>query len=97
MIKYILSFRSLIRHLTLLHSGYEVKSLGDSFLIIFTNPIDALNFSIAVQTRILAIRKVTSFNFESKSLNLKGDEGLARIGIHFGEPALEIIDEITER
>jgi class 3 adenylate cyclase len=34
-------------------NGYEVKVQGDSFLVVFANPLGALKWSLAVQEALL--------------------------------------------
>lgn len=42
----------LIRQLIRRHSGYEVKTIGDSFMVAFKHAADATSFSLAVQTTL---------------------------------------------
>lgn len=67
------------------HSGREVKTIGDSFMIVFDKATDAVNFAVAVQQ-----------HFEHEPLVEKDVILTIRIGIHTGE-ALAYRDEISGR
>ena len=45
---------TIIRQCIAAHKGYEVKTIGDSFMVAFTSPSDAACFSIAVQQDLFA-------------------------------------------
>ncbi|CZR55539.1 uncharacterized protein PAC_05427 [Phialocephala subalpina] len=92
MIQYRRYFYKLIRKQILKHQGYEVRPIGDGFLIVFAHATNAIKFSLAVQTKLPAKRTkagLGSLEFE--------DKGKARIGIHFGTPADSEPDGITQR
>jgi class 3 adenylate cyclase len=93
-----------IRKLTLYYHGEEAKVMGDGFFIVFTTPINALEFSFAVQ------RSLPSFPFpiphskdsstkqnQLRNESEKFEKVKARIGIHFGTPDDTEIDHITNR
>ena len=42
-----------IRECIVAHAGYEVKTVGDSFMVAFGSPRDAVEFAVAVQRRLL--------------------------------------------
>ena len=65
--------RRLIRPLFASHGGREIKTIGDAFLVEFSNALDATLCAIAVQSA-LNDRKLS-----------KGDELSLRIGIHVGD------------
>eukprot|EP01063_Lacrimia_lanifica_P013793 TRINITY_DN20399_c0_g1_i1.p1 TRINITY_DN20399_c0_g1~~TRINITY_DN20399_c0_g1_i1.p1 ORF type:complete len:1028 (+),score=184.93 TRINITY_DN20399_c0_g1_i1:321-3086(+) len=44
----------IIRAALLLHDGYEIKTIGDSFMIAFDGPSDALAFALTAQRDLLA-------------------------------------------
>jgi eukaryotic-like serine/threonine-protein kinase len=60
------------------HSGFEVKSQGDGFMLAFASALDALRCAIGIQ-RALAGRDT-------------GPELRVRIGLHTGEPVREADD-----
>ena len=39
----------IMRDVLAAHNGYEVKTIGDSFMIAFQSPLDAVRFSVAIQ------------------------------------------------
>jgi class 3 adenylate cyclase/tetratricopeptide (TPR) repeat protein len=57
--------------------GQEIETAGDSFFIVFTNPSDAVKFSLFTQARLRALAAET------------GRPIFDRIGIHVGEVLLE--------
>jgi class 3 adenylate cyclase/tetratricopeptide (TPR) repeat protein len=57
--------------------GQEIEIAGDSFFIVFTNPSDAVKFSLFAQARLRALAAET------------GRPILDRIGIHVGEVLVE--------
>ncbi len=57
------------------HSGREVKTIGDAFLLEFGSALEAVLFAVDVQT---AFR---TYNFAARS----GERVLVRIGIHVGD------------
>ncbi|CUF86777.1 guanylate cyclase-like protein, putative [Bodo saltans] len=42
----------LIRQILRVHSGYEVKTIGDSFMVAFQSPVDAMEFSLELQRQL---------------------------------------------
>ena len=44
----------IIRHQIRKHRGYEIKTIGDSFMVAFTESSDALHFSAEVQTKLFS-------------------------------------------
>jgi WD40 repeat protein/class 3 adenylate cyclase len=57
--------------------GEEIETAGDSFFIVFTNPSDAVKFSLSAQARLRALAAETSRPV------------FDRIGIHVGEVLIE--------
>ncbi|CUG71318.1 receptor-type adenylate cyclase, putative [Bodo saltans] len=45
---------SMLRHLVLKYNGYEVKTIGDSFMVAFKNATNATQFALAVQMELFA-------------------------------------------
>jgi predicted ATPase/class 3 adenylate cyclase len=73
---------SVMRGLIAKHSGYEVKTEGDAFMIAFSSPTMAVRFALELQEQMATampddIRRDT------------GAELLVRMGIHMGEPICE--------
>jgi len=66
--------QTLLRPIFRKHGGKEVKTIGDAFLVEFTNALDAVLCAIDVQTTL-----------QRKSLELGGKETKLRIGIHVGD------------
>jgi class 3 adenylate cyclase len=56
------------------HSGQEIKTIGDAFLVEFTNALDAAVCAVDIQR-----------TFREKPLVQKGKETKLRIGIHVGD------------
>lgn len=56
--------------------GEEIETAGDSFLLVFATPSDAVQFALVVQARLRSLGGVV------------GAQGLDRIGIHVGEVVL---------
>lgn len=68
----------IIRKALKTHSGYEVKTEGDAFFAVFSKPVEAALFALAVQRDLPTIR-------------LSGDDAIrVRIGMHCGEPLVEV-------
>jgi serine/threonine protein kinase/class 3 adenylate cyclase len=53
--------------------GEEIETAGDSFLIVFTKPSDAIHFGLLLQARLRAMNQCSAARLEE------------RIGIHVGE------------
>jgi predicted ATPase/class 3 adenylate cyclase len=67
----------LIRAAALQWRGYEVKTQGDSFMLAFAHASDAVQCALEIQ-----------FSFAQQ--NWPADEVLVRIGMHTGEPFVEV-------
>lgn len=70
---------AIVREQVGLHSGFEVKSQGDGFMLAFASAREALRCAIGIQ-RALAER------------DSDGPELRVRIGLHTGEPVREADD-----
>jgi adenylate cyclase len=67
--------RKVIRPVLLRHNGREIKTIGDAFLVEFTNAVDAVRCAYDIQ------RGIREFN-----LSLASDKRIhLRIGVHVGE------------
>ncbi len=64
------------------HGGYEVKTIGDSFMIAFTRTADALACAVAIQAQLIG-PAITSTDKTSKTWTVK-----VRIGVHTAEKEL---------
>jgi WD40 repeat protein/class 3 adenylate cyclase/tRNA A-37 threonylcarbamoyl transferase component Bud32 len=68
----------LIRHtLQSFVSGQEIETAGDSFLVTFSTPSDAVQFALLLQARLRRLSQESSVNTQD------------RIGIHVGEVVLK--------
>eukprot|EP01060_Flectonema_neradi_P005689 TRINITY_DN13813_c0_g1_i1.p1 TRINITY_DN13813_c0_g1~~TRINITY_DN13813_c0_g1_i1.p1 ORF type:complete len:988 (+),score=187.43 TRINITY_DN13813_c0_g1_i1:65-3028(+) len=77
---------SICRSLISKHRGYEVKTIGDAFMIVFACPVDAANFNCELQIRLYeaewpkGLTKHSACKFDSGKFN-----GLrVRSGMHYG-------------
>ncbi len=69
---------AIIRQALAANHGYEVKTEGDAFFVVFSRPLDAVRFSLDVQRGLAALK-------------LKGDDAVrVRIGLHTAEPLVEL-------
>eukprot|EP01060_Flectonema_neradi_P036299 TRINITY_DN693_c0_g1_i1.p1 TRINITY_DN693_c0_g1~~TRINITY_DN693_c0_g1_i1.p1 ORF type:complete len:1279 (+),score=208.24 TRINITY_DN693_c0_g1_i1:83-3919(+) len=69
-------------------TGYEVKTVGDSFMIVFQNAVESVKFALAVQESLFAVdtwpKDLLSHPCSSQNQQ-EGWNGLRiKIGIHFG-------------
>ncbi len=61
------------------HRGYEVKTVGDAFMIAFADPLDAVRFSIDALE-----------SFSATAWPASVGDLLVRVGVHTGEPIVEV-------
>ncbi|KAL0485900.1 adenylate cyclase [Acrasis kona] len=96
---------NIMRRLIKKHEGYEVKTQGDSFMVCFLNPYNALNWAVQVQNTLLDCTTwpteliVSSYDCRMEWDSLKSVifKGLrVRIGIHYGD-AERVNDPTTNR
>jgi class 3 adenylate cyclase len=89
-----------IRKLVGKHKGYEVKTIGDSFMVAFQDPKDAILFSMSIQEALLEQDWNSIFNELYQDDELQNSQALGmtkatareelfsglrvRIGVHFG-------------
>eukprot|EP01061_Rhynchopus_euleeides_P001257 TRINITY_DN1089_c0_g1_i15.p1 TRINITY_DN1089_c0_g1~~TRINITY_DN1089_c0_g1_i15.p1 ORF type:complete len:504 (+),score=167.03 TRINITY_DN1089_c0_g1_i15:56-1513(+) len=78
-----------MREACLDHEGYEVKTIGDAFMVSFSCPVKAAKFSLAVQTK-LALRKWPV------GLILPDAGMVVRIGVNYG-PTIAEENPVTGR
>eukprot|EP00756_Hemistasia_phaeocysticola_P065302 Hpha_TRINITY_DN8465_c0_g1::TRINITY_DN8465_c0_g1_i1::g.34554::m.34554 len=84
---------SLMREQLRAHRGYEVKTIGDAFMVAFGEPADAIRFALGVQTALVQAEWPEDLDrpMEGKA----GDGGplwhglRVRIGAHCGEAKAE--------
>lgn len=69
----------LMREAIEMNRGYEVKTVGDAFMVAFQDPLDAVKFSIDVQE-----------TFGVMAWPEASGEILVRIGVHTGEPIVDV-------
>jgi class 3 adenylate cyclase len=75
------SHNSIIRSQLAAHGGFEVKSLGDGFMLAFSSARRAVQCAIAIQ------RSFASYNEEHRDQPIR-----VRIGLHAGEVVREVDD-----
>ena len=75
------SHNAIVREQVALHKGYEVKSMGDGFMIVFSSARRALLCAIAIQ------RAFASYGQQHKASPIR-----VRIGLHVGETMNESDD-----
>jgi class 3 adenylate cyclase len=66
---------TIMRRAITTHRGKEIKTIGDAFMVVFENPLDALRCAIVMQTELHKFNKPRPVNDQLK----------VRIGIHRGE------------
>jgi adenylate cyclase len=85
--------------------GYEVKSIGDAFYVVFGNSISALRFCLSAQLSlhiadwpegVVAYHELNEFFDEGgQEITYKGIT--VRMGIHFGKPFAADMDPVAHR
>jgi class 3 adenylate cyclase len=87
------------------HRGYEVKTEGDSFMVVFQSARDALRCAIDVQRAFEARNDDLEGDADSSTGALAGAEGAGRsvapklqvrVGLHTGEPVREGGDDVAD-
>eukprot|EP01061_Rhynchopus_euleeides_P001254 TRINITY_DN1089_c0_g1_i12.p1 TRINITY_DN1089_c0_g1~~TRINITY_DN1089_c0_g1_i12.p1 ORF type:complete len:1116 (+),score=364.35 TRINITY_DN1089_c0_g1_i12:313-3348(+) len=71
-----------IREACVEHSGYEVKTIGDSFMVSFSCPVEAARFALDVQTKLA--KRVWPSGLELPPAGL-----VVRIGVNYGSTISE--------
>jgi class 3 adenylate cyclase/uncharacterized coiled-coil DUF342 family protein len=83
-------------------NGFEVKTIGDSFMCAFNTPTDALNFALEVQLKFLLLPWPKKLLESEECKTVTGIEGVifkglrVKIGIYSGE-CLVNVDTVTQR
>ena len=78
------------------YGGYEVKTIGDAFMVAFEDMTSGCSFAMAVQEKIMSTTWPTELVLP-EHFSRNGWNGLVlRIGIHFGEVTTEV-SELTGR
>ena len=72
----------IMRSSLLSHRGYEVKTIGDAFMIAFTNPVNALLFCFEVQLELQSKSWPDELEIDDQGLRV-------RMGCHYGDVILE--------
>ena len=82
---------NIIRQVSSLYNGYEVKTIGDSFMMAFDTSIDGINFAMGVQSGLYSATWPTDLDLVPASRSVPQMYcGLrVRIGIHTGQVQLE--------
>ncbi|KNC48966.1 adenylate and Guanylate cyclase catalytic domain-containing protein [Thecamonas trahens ATCC 50062] len=93
----------IIRGLLDEHSGYEVKTEGDAFMVAFSETANAVRCGLAIQRALLDAPWPDKLLENADSQVVRGDDGellyrglRVRVGIHTGEP-IYARDPITGR
>eukprot|EP01064_Diplonema_japonicum_P022086 TRINITY_DN3171_c2_g1_i2.p1 TRINITY_DN3171_c2_g1~~TRINITY_DN3171_c2_g1_i2.p1 ORF type:complete len:979 (+),score=186.11 TRINITY_DN3171_c2_g1_i2:156-3092(+) len=80
----------LCRELIAKHEGYEVKTIGDSFMIAFASPQNAVEFTCDAQLQLLKAEWPEDILKHQACLVEPGFKGLrVRMGIHTGTPIVK--------
>ncbi|KAJ9472403.1 Adenylate cyclase [Diplonema papillatum] len=79
------------------HRGYEVKTIGDAFMVAFDTSLDAFRFAVAAQVELLAKDWPADLLKHPLCREVKAEDGTTiwrglrvRIGIHTGPARLEL-------
>ena len=87
---------SLLRARLVEHSGYEVKTQGDSFMVAFATARDAVRWCLEVQMELLHAPWPEELLAEHEAAEVKGARGVVqrglrvRMGVHVGVPECRI-------
>ena len=85
------SHNEVIRNTSQLHGGYEVKTIGDAFMIAFDSVTSGVDFALEIQERLLNVswpEDLTDISFCKYDSHIWG--GLTvRVGINSGDVTLE--------
>jgi len=97
----------IMRRLLRIHSGYEVKTEGDAFFVVFQRATDAVRWALAVQLELLESaewpREIVDSSIAPSicSPSKPGDplyRGLSlRMGMHYGRDADDEEDRVAHR
>ncbi|KAL0478821.1 hypothetical protein AKO1_008258 [Acrasis kona] len=96
---------TIMRRLIKLYKGYEVKTQGDSFMVCFSNPYNAMDWAVQVQKELVDCKDwptellISSYDCRMEWDHMKNVvfKGLrVRIGIHMGE-AERVFDPTSGR
>eukprot|EP01059_Diplonema_ambulator_P027487 TRINITY_DN4567_c0_g2_i1.p1 TRINITY_DN4567_c0_g2~~TRINITY_DN4567_c0_g2_i1.p1 ORF type:complete len:1011 (+),score=130.54 TRINITY_DN4567_c0_g2_i1:127-3159(+) len=81
----------LARDLIEKHEGYEVKTIGDAFMIAFSKPVNAVEFTCDLQLGLLQTEWPAEL-LEHKACQIEpGFSGLrVRVGVHIGTPVVKL-------
>ena len=69
---------NVMRQAAIRHLGYEVKTIGDCFMMAFERPLNAIEFGLTVQQNLRSAEWPADLCFDQDGLRV-------RIGCHFGE------------
>ena len=87
----------LVRAILADHGGYEVKTIGDSFMVAFTTMLDAVQFGLDVQTGLHEAEWPAELMEHINCGPSEGWPGLrVRIGAHYGPVTMDY-NPLTER
>ena len=78
-----------IRDVCIEFEGYEVKTIGDSFMVSFSSPVAAVNFGLHVQARFQKRKWPAGLNLPESGL-------VIRIGVNYG-PTIAEQNPVTGR
>eukprot|EP01060_Flectonema_neradi_P026637 TRINITY_DN357_c0_g2_i11.p1 TRINITY_DN357_c0_g2~~TRINITY_DN357_c0_g2_i11.p1 ORF type:complete len:1133 (+),score=232.47 TRINITY_DN357_c0_g2_i11:2956-6354(+) len=92
-----------IREVIASTEGYEIKTIGDAFMVAFENPAAAMDFAIGVQLALKDADWPTSLLEAPLCKEIRGDDGQilwkgprVRIGMHYGPVDIQL-NPITGR
>jgi NitT/TauT family transport system substrate-binding protein len=94
---------NVLRELLVTYQGYEVKTQGDSFMVAFKDPLNAVKWMLAGQLELLNVhwsKKLLTYPSAKFQLDEQGNaifRGLrVRMGGHYGQPDV-VFDKVSRR
>eukprot|EP00997_Jenningsia_sp_PLL12_P010149 NODE_729_length_1483_cov_110.353556_g602_i0.p1 GENE.NODE_729_length_1483_cov_110.353556_g602_i0~~NODE_729_length_1483_cov_110.353556_g602_i0.p1 ORF type:complete len:397 (-),score=131.91 NODE_729_length_1483_cov_110.353556_g602_i0:291-1367(-) len=87
---------NLIRQLKKRYRGYEIKTIGDSFMLAFPTSKDAINFSCVLQQEMMKMEFPEDLYYEDSCRTVYSNDGQVlwkglrvRVGMQVGNPNIE--------
>ncbi|KAJ9469699.1 Adenylate cyclase [Diplonema papillatum] len=93
----LIAYNAVIRDTVSIYRGYEVKTIGENFMIVFPDFAKAVRCALAIQEKLHQMVWPSELTTISACKTEPGWNGLRiRVGIHFGQLDSEI-NEVTRR